>query len=139
MLRTLSITYLFVLIALTVTAQPDDTPGRNPEERAKFSTERMTTDLALTPEQGEKVYSVQLAFFTSMEQYRGQDRRTMFRGLQDANKKRNADLKSILTPEQYAAHQKKEEERKAKMRERMQERRNGGGGTPPPPPADGYK
>ncbi len=75
-----------------------------PEERAAKQVEMMQESLGLTPEQVEKLKAVQLQFAKEREQARIAAQKTQ----QDMKAKMetyNAQLKSILTAEQYQKYQ----------------------------------
>lgn len=93
-----------LLLAGTTFAQGPE--GRDPKEMAAKRAERMATELGLNTDQRTKLEAI---FLHEAEQMKA------------IREKHEAEMRSVLTPEQYAAWKKKREERKAKMVERRKE------------------
>lgn len=89
-------------------------------------TERMSAHLGLSPEQAGKVQQINQRFTTLLEEHRRQAE-SMRAAHQEAMVKlgaqRDAELKEVLTEEQYRKHA----EQKQMMQERRHERRGDGG------------
>lgn len=101
-----------------------DGPKKSPEERAENMTKRMTRELALTADQQQKVKVLVL----EREREREKDREMA--KVNDG--KREAELKTILTAEQFEKYLKKKEEMKAKRQAHRGEPKE----PMPPTPAD---
>lgn len=88
---------------------------KSPEMRAKTRTEWMTKQLALSPQQQTDVYNVFLSSFTQIEDIKkvakGEARQNR---ISIIKQNREARLKEILTPTQYATLEKIRAEKKAK-------------------------
>ena len=101
-------------------------PRKTPQERAKIRTEHMTTELGLSTEQATRVEALNLKYGEEAMTMRAQhdterdSRREQFKGRREAY---DADLKAVLTPEQYTTWQAKKEEMKAKHIEKRTEMR----------------
>ena len=106
--------------------QEKNAPKKTPEERAENMTKRMTKELALTPDQQTKMKDLILR--------REQEREQKMEGAKQDRGKWDAEMKAILTPEQYQKLQEKREEGKEK-REEKRKSGSGSNGNPPPPPA----
>jgi hypothetical protein len=134
--RTLPLT---VLLALSGAAQAVDGPGHTaggPNRMAVRSmdpatlTQRMTTNLGLSPEQVTEVEQINQRFARQVEEHRKQQE-AMRAAHQEAMGKiaaeRDAELKKILNEEQYAKH--------ASQQQRRRDHRGAGPGMAPPAPA----
>ena len=115
------------VVSLTVSAQPGRGGNqRTPEENAKRMTERMTTELKLTPEQVAPVDSINLVFAQAqaklVEKANG-NFASVREDMQKLNALRLEAYGKVLTQDQLDAYKKTIEER---MRNRGN-RGNGGG------------
>lgn len=89
------------------------------DERAKLQTERMTSSLKLNQEQTEKVGQINLKYAQKMDpvmQGSG-SKMSRFKAFNSINKDKEAELKGVLTPEQFGQFQKQQQEMKDKLRE----------------------
>jgi len=114
-----AISCLFI-VSFTVSAQQGN--QRSPEENAKRMTERMTTDLNLTPQQVAPVDSINLVFAKAQAALREKangDFSSMRDDMQKLNALRFQAFEKVLTDEQMQAYKKLMEERQ----------RNRGGGN----------
>ena len=92
--------------------------GSTPEERAKRQTEMMKEGLNLTAAQEPKVSAINLKYAKKMEDVRKTaDTAAMRKSAQTLNKQKEAELKAILTAEQFKLYLKQVEEMKARRRE----------------------
>ncbi|MCF8362850.1 MAG: DUF4890 domain-containing protein [Prolixibacteraceae bacterium] len=132
MKKTLITMITFLLISATSFAQQPNRQGRpiTPEERTKRQTEQMAEDLNLNEEQIQKVktlnekYGEKRAEFIKKTQ---KETREQVREKADSLRKaKYAELKEILTEEQFTKHQKLQEERMQRFRQ-MRENRPGNG------------
>lgn len=124
------ITALTLATSLTLSAQDadlDEGGKKSPEDRAKHRTERMTKELALSPEQIAKVNTVNINFARAISEVKEmkdvEARRTRTVA---AKEKRDGELRTILTPEQFtkweaARDAKKKEHRDKKDKKPHQE------------------
>ena len=85
-------------------SQAANVPKKSPEEKAEKMTARLTTELALTPAQQTKVK----ALILQHEQARAGE----MKDNTAEREKFDADIKTILTPEQYQTLEQKREEMK---------------------------
>jgi hypothetical protein len=116
--------------ALTAGAQAQDKARMTPEQRAQMQTGRMTTELKLNTEQAAKVETINLKFAEQAEALRAEReaaREAMHKegkgqAMRDAHE---AELKGVLTEEQFAKWKAKREEMKAKQVKRRTEMRDG--------------
>lgn len=107
-----------------------DGQQRTPEQRADLQTQRLSTQLGLTAEQQPKVREIILAQAKRMETLREQrgsaDRQAMMQQMQDARTSTEAQLKGVLTPEQYTKYEQLREDRMERAGEMRQERGKAG-------------
>ncbi len=103
------------------------TAKRTPEERAKAATERMTKELGLDAQQAAKVEAINAKyaeeFSVERERYEAENqaRRQEAKGRRAAH---DADLKAVLTEEQYTKWVALREERKERRKENGKGREN---------------
>jgi len=101
--------------ALTVSAQPGGGNQRTPEENAKRATERMKTELNLTPEQVAPVDSINLVFAQAraklFEKANG-DFASVREDMQKLNALQLEAYGKVLTDDQLATYKKLMEERR---------------------------
>ena len=80
-----------------------------PEERAGRMTEMMTKQLALSADQSSKIKPILLARATEQSQMRqkfqGGDRKVAMEEFKKLNEKYNAQIKAVLTAEQYTKYE----------------------------------
>jgi periplasmic protein CpxP/Spy len=115
---------LFIACAAGSMAQDVQQERRTPEERAQAHTARMTKELGLTTEQAANVDAINRKYAAQTETMRTeqqQKRKTM-------REAHEAEMKAVLSPEQFATWQKKREEAKTKHMQRRMKRR-----APPEP------
>ncbi len=117
---------LFVLTsALAFAQRPDDRqrPERDPAERAERLTERLTTVLELTAEQAAEVKTLHLSFAeraTALREEQQEEREAARESMQALNEERHAEMKSILTEEQFEKLEALEAQRKERRGERKE-------------------
>ena len=100
-----------------------DEPQKTPEQRATDRTEKMTTELGLNTAQQTKVQAANLAFTQALAATKeeGADKDAMRSKAKALKVQRDAELKGILTPEQFT---KMEELRKAKHAEMKEKKKS---------------
>lgn len=88
-------------------------------ERAQFQTERMTSSLKLDSVQVEKVGRINLKYAQKMDPIiKGNGSKiSKFRAFKSINDEKQAELKKVLTKEQFAEFQRQQEEMKERLRE----------------------
>jgi Spy/CpxP family protein refolding chaperone len=107
---------LLSMTTLTFAQFPGGGTPLSPEESAKRNTERMTTDLKLTPDQVAKVDSLNLVFAKRQtalfEKAQGGDRSQMRDEMQKLNTEREAAYAKVLTKDQLETYKKLQQERR---------------------------
>ncbi len=120
-----------LLASMTVAAQAQEKDRKTPQERAKLRTEHMTKELALSPEQQAKVEAINLKYADQVEAVRAEREaeRTAKRDAAEAmHAAHDAEMKAVLTADQYTKWVAKKQEAKAKhleKRKQMREDRKG--------------
>jgi periplasmic protein CpxP/Spy len=107
MKKTLLVLFTVAITSVNMMAQePQDNngPKRTPEERAAKMTERMTKELVLTTDQQTKMKVLILKHEQEREARMKEEKVRM--------DKKDAEIKAILTPEQYFKFQQKKNEMK---------------------------
>ena len=92
------ILFLFLLLLFAqnfISGQSNDVPQRTPEHEASRQTERMQVDLNLTQEQVDLIYDINLRY--ERERLLSDARYDVVERI----KKKNEDIKKVLTEEQY--------------------------------------
>jgi len=115
------LTTLALAVGMSLMAQ-DASAGKDkktPEERAAKRTEQMTKDLGLSSEQVAKVNTINLNFARYSSDVEAAGKGADVEGRTKALKaKRDAELKAVLTPEQYTKYEeiraKKQADKKSK-------------------------
>ncbi len=105
-------TILLVSFAISTKAQPQHKKF-NAEDMSKMQTEMMKKELNLSDKQTTEVSAINLKFAKKMDEQRKNsegDREAMHKQMETMQKERNAELKEVLTDEQYEKFLKKEEE-----------------------------
>lgn len=119
-----------LLIAGAATAQ--DRQQRSPEEMAKARTERLTTVLELSPEQAAKVEAMHLQQAKEAQAQRAEHeakREAKRAAMEQKRAQHEAEMKAILTPEQFVKWQALRDQRKEgmeKRKESMKRQQQGG-------------
>lgn len=93
---------------------------KTPEERAKKQTECMKTDLQLTDVQAAQVEKINTKYAIESDKLKQEMKEK--RKAQSTQK--NAELKSVLTPEQYTKLEQIREKKKAERKEKRQQMKN---------------
>ncbi|MDA9554597.1 hypothetical protein N9R54_00045 [Pelobium sp.] len=109
---------LFVAVAASSFAQKGQ--QKSPEETAKQATENLTKELALTPEQKEKVYAAALERANAIEAARteaGEGNKPDPEKMKAIGKKYNETVKAVLTDEQKEKQKASAEAMKAKKQQ----------------------
>ncbi|WP_075591055.1 DUF4890 domain-containing protein [Labilibacter marinus] len=112
----------FLVLSISVNAQGPQRGG-TPEEMAKKQTEKMKKDLSLSEDQVTKVSAINLKYAKKIDEVRNNasgDRAAMRESMQPIRKARNAEMKKVLSEDQYKTMVEKD-------KEMMEKRRQGGG------------
>lgn len=131
-MRSISIvlTILAGTLVNAVHAQPDR--QRTPEEKARNLTDKMVERLGLSDEQSEKVYQLNAEGAQELEPYVNalhEARKALDEARRRVVESKTSELRSLLTPEQFAEFEKNKAERegrRAENRERCKERHKPG-------------
>jgi polynucleotide 5'-kinase involved in rRNA processing len=113
--------FIAMLVGLTSTVPAQDKALKSPDERARIRTERMSKELELSPEQIAKVESINLKYAGKGAELRKKHEAERTQARQEGKAMREAEaaeLKAVLTPDQYAKWEAKQEEMKARRMER---------------------
>jgi len=99
-----------------------------PEERATKLTEWMKTNLQLSGDQVTQVQTLNLKYANKTQELQTQSlsRKQKMQILKDNDKAKDAELKDVLTTDQYNNYQAKKEEIRKQMKERMREKKTHG-------------
>ncbi|PSL33288.1 hypothetical protein [Chitinophaga ginsengisoli] len=119
-----ALTLLFMLSGQLVMAQRGTAmQDKTPQERAKFQTEIMKSKLALDSVQLEQVEAINLKYALKNEPVIKSDdsKFSKFKQLKSSQKEKEAELKKILTAEQFKQYQAFQDEMKAQLKERRKE------------------
>ncbi|MCY1722245.1 hypothetical protein OU798_17965 [Prolixibacteraceae bacterium Z1-6] len=126
-MKKLGLLMMIVIFGATLSLAQNRDGQRNfdPEEMAKRQTKELTELLSLDKAQAQKVHELNLESGKKMSKMReemqgGGDREAMREKMTEMRKKQNAEMKKILSEDQYTKYEKYLEERRA--------RRGGSGG-----------
>ena len=99
-----------------------------PEERATKLTEWMKTNLQLSGDQVTQVQTLNLKYANKTQELQTQSlsRKQKMQILKDNDNAKDAELKDVLTTDQYNNYQAKKEEIRKQMKERMREKKTHG-------------
>jgi Spy/CpxP family protein refolding chaperone len=115
--KTLFIGLMIFAFTSVVMAQKEQ--SQSTEERVKQQTEQMVKDLNLTEDQIPTVEKINQKYAEKMETVRDQNqgnRENMRSEMRQLFEDRDAELKKVLTNEQFEIYKKKQEERRAQRR-----------------------
>ncbi len=130
-MRTHRTTALLALIALQLTlgtlavaGELDTLKNTTPEERAKAQTAFMASKLDLKPDQKTKVAEINLKYAKKMDPVLKGDAGPFMkmREMRKIGEEKEAELKQILSPEQFDKYLASKEEMREKFEERMEEK-----------------
>jgi hypothetical protein len=118
-----------LLFAFTASAQLADLKNTTPEQRAKALTEMMTTKLGLSPEQTSKVANLNLTYANKMEPLiKGSEGPFVkMREMKQINQAKEAELKKILTPQQFQNYLASKEQMREQMLDKVEQKAKGAG------------
>jgi hypothetical protein len=89
------------------------------DQRAKLQTERMTASLKLDAEQTQQVGQINLKYAQKMDPVieGSGSKMSRFKAFKSINKDKEAELKGVLTTQQFQQFQKQQQEMKDKLKE----------------------
>jgi hypothetical protein len=96
-----------------------------PEERATKITEWMKSNLKLNDDQVTKAQTINLKYANKNQglQTQAMSRKQKMQELKDNDKAKDAELKDVLTTDQYNTYQAKKDEIRKQMKEKMREKK----------------
>ncbi|MBS1950481.1 MAG: hypothetical protein JST37_05695 [Bacteroidetes bacterium] len=101
-------------------------PRATPEQRAQRLTNWVDQTVKLSPDQKTKVYAINLKYINLMHETKDSvqnDRKALWKDIQAENQQKDAELKSVLTADQYTAYAAAKKQRIEDMRERRKAKR----------------
>lgn len=107
------------MITLSLTAQPGRGEGRGggtPDDRAKRITGMMKQELKLTADQEKKVSAINLKYAKKMDEMRKNARGMDEKKADAINMEREAEFKTVLSPDQFKTYRKLAAEMKNRQR-----------------------
>lgn len=112
------------LAGLSVATQAQEQKSKTPEERAQMRTERLAKQLDLSPEQVAQVQAINLKYIDKTDELR-KERQAEHAETREAGKamrgSHEAEMKAVLTPEQYTKWMAAKEKVKARQTEKAGE------------------
>jgi len=114
--------------AMLAGAQLDQLRNTTPAQRAKALTEIMKMKLGLAPDQTEKIAALNLKYAQQMEPViKGSSGKIMkMMEMRQINEKKEAELQTLLKPDQFAKYEASKEEMREKFEEKLEEKAQGG-------------
>ncbi len=116
----------FCMITLWIPLLAQDRSPRTAEERAKANTEKMKKELSLSDEQAAQAYTANLERAKVVDEFREknkEEKKEERERIRTAQEKHKAEMKQILTADQYTKWEQWQSEKKEQNRERAKERR----------------
>jgi len=128
-IRKISLALAALSIALSVTAstalaQMDKLKNTTPEERAGAQTEMMKSKLALTSEQAPTIAAINQKYAKEMDPViKGSEGPLMkVRHMKQINTRKEAELKQVLSPDQFQKYLASKEEMREQFEEKLEKR-----------------
>lgn len=123
--------YLYLLLiallscALVQAQAPEELKNTTPEQRAKVQTDLMKTKLQLNEEQTAKVGAINLKYAKQMEPVvkSGGGKLAKYRQAKKINEQKEAELKQVLTTEQFETYEAVKETMKEEMKKKVKEKK----------------
>jgi Spy/CpxP family protein refolding chaperone len=118
MLKQLGIAALLVCMFTLAKAQEAQMPSA--EARASKMTEWMKSNLNLTADQASKVQDLNMKYAVKMDSLKNSnlDKQNRFDVMKSEGEAKDAEMKSILTADQYKTYQEKKQEMKSKYKDK---------------------
>ncbi len=131
---------LFLVFSINIQAQPPgggERPTMDPVKRAEKQTAMMTEQLTLSEAQATKVHEINLKYAEQSKTMReaNTDRSAMREQMTALRTAQDAELKTMLTSDQWAAWEKIQAEQRANRGEWDKKKDKDKSQTPPPAPA----
>ena len=116
----------FMLFSVSVfaSAQMDELKNSTPEQRAEMQTQWMTSNLALDDKASASASAINLKYAKETQALVSSDS-PKFQKLQSFRKNlkaKDAELKSVFTPEQYTLYEQKKSEMQAQLKQKIAEK-----------------
>jgi len=107
---------------------PQKKTSSTPEQRASKLTEWMKTNLQLNDDQATQVQTINLKYANKTQglQTQSLSRKQKMQTLKENDKAKDAELKTVLTHNQYNSYQAKKDEDRKQIKERMREKKTHG-------------
>ena len=127
-MKSLFKTLLFIaLVCLTpvgVMAQMEELKNSTPKERADLQTQWMKTNLSLDTKVGAKVAKLNLQYANELQTVIDSSSPPIKKlmSFKQSSAAKDAELKPLLTPQQYATYEQKKSEMEAKLKEKLKEK-----------------
>lgn len=118
-LKNLVMLITLISIPVFVMAQTENIKHATTEERAQMQTDWMQSELELDDETTSLVHDINLKYVKKMESLKtsNQSRRNKFREFKAMSDQKDAELKKVLTKEQFDLYQEKKKELKQQIRD----------------------
>jgi len=112
---------LLIVVAAGAQNEMEKLKSSTPEERARLQTEMMKTKLALTTDQTPKVAAINQKYAQRMEPIiKGQEGPLMrLRQMREVGQAKEADLKGVLSPEQFQKYLAEKQEMREKFEDKL--------------------
>lgn len=120
-IKTLGIALLLIAVCFSSAFSQTETKESTPEERAQQWTTWMKEQLALAPDQEAKVHAINLKYASQNEDLKAStaSRRDKFRQLKSRDNDKDAELKEILTSDQFHQYQQKKKDFQRQMMSKL--------------------
>ena len=117
---------LVPLLSLVLSVNAQDKQPMNPQEKAQKLTDWMKTSLKLTDDQVAKVQPINLKYAQKMADTKNstQDQKAKMDAMKADEEAKDAELKAVLTPEQYTSWEAKKADMKKEMMEKMKDKKS---------------
>jgi len=117
---------LVPLLTLVLRVSAQDHPTMTPEDKAAKVTDWMKTNLKLTDDQVSKVQPINLKYAQKWADMKNgtEDKKAKMDAMKADEAAKDAELKAVLTPEQFSTWQTKKDEMKKQMMEKMKEKKS---------------
>ena len=116
--------FMLLSVSIIASAQMDELKNSTPEQRAEMQTKWMTSNLALDAKAGASVSAINLKYAKETQALVSSDS-PKFQKLQSFRKNlkaKDAELKSVFTPEQYTLYEQKKSEMQAQLKQKIAEK-----------------
>jgi hypothetical protein len=115
---------LVPLLTLVLSVNAQEKMHMTPQEKAQKLTDWMKTNLKLTDDQVAKVQPINLKYAQKMADTKNssQDQKAKMDAMKADEEAKDAELKAVLTPEQYTSWEAKKADMKKEMMEKMKDK-----------------